>query len=146
MTADGSVDQGSSMAEGPRIDGEHASLRALLARMRAVHSSDHLAPLLDEARQFLRAHFAREEEVDGLFAFVLDECPRHVMLVQRLRDEHGALLGELGRLLQLAHAPLNATWSWSLELSAFVRAIEQHESIESDLLHDALQDELGVGD
>lgn len=127
-----------------RVECEHASLRALLLRMRSSRDAQSLGLLLDEARQLLGAHFAREEAADGFFAFVVEECPRHTLVIDRLRTEHQQLLEELDTLIALARAPLNASWRWSAEVCAFVVALEEHESIEASLLNDALQDELGT--
>jgi RNA polymerase-binding transcription factor len=106
-----------------------------------------LVLLADFARQ-LAAHFEREE-AGGYLGEALAVAPRLSPRAERLRREHDSLLRDverIGRHARFAH-PHSAAWDrLEREFRAVAAAIERHEIAESELVSDALLDDVGSVD
>ncbi len=98
---------------------------------------------LDELGASLRAHYAVEEEPDGLYATLDRGLPHRAARIAELLEEHERILERLDCLSRRASAPLP---SWDDDrvvaearyLASFIR---RHESHEIELVY-----ELALGD
>lgn len=109
-----------------------AAIRAL-ARPDGDGMAIALAHRLDELRELVFLHFAREEE--GLFPFVSEAVPELADRAQDMATAHDAICGGLARMCHLAAT--NA--ELALVLAVFTRfeaAYASHADAEAALLHE----------
>ncbi|NVB80567.1 MAG: hemerythrin domain-containing protein [Kofleriaceae bacterium] len=90
-----------------------------------------LAPALDELREMLFLHFAREEE--GLFPFVTDAAPTLAVQVQEMAVAHDTICGSLSRACHLARSGAEVG-SLAALYERFENAYADHARREADLL------------
>jgi hypothetical protein len=90
-----------------------------------------LASRLDELRELLFLHFAREEE--GLFPMVSELVPELAAQIGEMAIVHDAICGSLARMYHLAAA--NAELATILAVfQRFETAYASHAEVEADLL------------
>lgn len=126
------------MRDGVRdLSHDHAELNrrvlAISARMQQQPpvSSGDLADALDELRELLFAHFAREEE--GLFPFVAERAPASASRVQEMAIAHDTICGALSRAAQLASLDGDVAQVRAF-YERFEHAYAEHARSESELL------------
>lgn len=90
-----------------------------------------LAPALDELREMLFLHFAREEE--GLFPFVTDAAPTLTVQVQEMAVVHDTICGSLSRACHSARSGADVA-SLTALYDRFEHAYADHARREADLL------------
>jgi hypothetical protein len=96
----------------------------------------------------LERHFAREES-GRLFEELLDLSPdlgERIRNLLRQHQEFRAIFRSLRRTSRWACGESGARIGWLTELADFQHRYDQHECAELELLHDALQQDLGAGD
>jgi hypothetical protein len=99
-----------------------------------------LVSRLDELRELMFLHFAREEE--GVFPFVAEAVPELADQVHAMAVAHDAICGGLARLCHLAAANAEPTALRPLFVR-FETAYARHAEFEAQLLH-ALGTQLGA--
>lgn len=93
--------------------------------------------LLEEIRDELLVHFAREEE--GLFPFIRRHVPEHVASVARLEATHERICGALTRLADLASKDMAESLVFILLHERFESAYAEHGREEKALLGELAQ-------
>lgn len=121
-----------------QIPKQHEQLRSLFEKL-AAGGQGEAGAVLGQLQELLPEHFAHEELAGGFFDEVLETAPRYAAQVERLRGEHAWALDELASLV--ARRDYSAG-----DLAAFARRLQEHEQVENQLLMDALEIDLGVGD
>jgi hypothetical protein len=127
-----------------QIRDEHARLKELLTRIAATGELAGLLPLLEELRDLLTSHFAREEAEDAIGPAVLNSRLGNV--AKEILAEHGVFLRDLDRLLtqgREARETRDAVFSGTGELA---RRLREHEIKEDELILDLAETDLGGGD
>ncbi|HMB67831.1 MAG TPA: hemerythrin domain-containing protein [bacterium] len=127
-----------------QIREEHARLKELLARIGATGDLPGLLPLLEDLRDLLASHFAREEAEDAIGPAVLSSRLRN--LAQEILAEHAVFLRDLDRLIEQgreARETRDAVFSGMENLS---RRLREHEAKEDELILDLAETDLGGGD
>lgn len=124
---------------------DHADLNRQVLEIGSLIASDEPAVAskarLDELREHLFAHFAREEE--GLFPFVADHFPDLADRVHAMASAHDAICGAVARMCHLIAAGTNPVSLGPL-FERFQLAYAQHARVEGELLaslKDRLDDE-----
>ena len=103
------------------------ALAVLTARVASLHRD-------------LSHHIARQESRGGYLAFVSEAAPRLALVVARLHDDHHHLVSSLGALrLKVLRARPSQWEELVAETDAITTAIADHESLESELLAEALE-------
>jgi uncharacterized protein YyaL (SSP411 family) len=127
---------------------DHADLNRQVLELGTLIASDEPAiaskARLDDLREHLFAHFAREEE--GLFPFVADHFPDLADRVNAMASAHDAICGAVARMCHLIAAG-NSTQTLQPMFERFQVAYAQHARVESELLaslRDRLDDEQRV--
>ncbi len=106
---------------------------------------------LDELRDQLATHFALEEAY-GYFEDPIQVSPRFATQAAALRDEHSSLFVQIRDLVDRADEKLRAEdWlpGWNAVRNAFRRfdaSFRRHEQQENELILQALDVDIGVGD
>ncbi len=133
-------------APASRIAEEHRQLRRALARIEALEEPGALARDLRALRPRLAEHFAGEEAADGLHRVIDAAAPHRLAQVRDLFAEHRECLVSLDHLIagieDLLAGPVAAARRDVAELCA---RLHLHEAAETELLADALYEELGGG-
>lgn len=108
-------------------------VKALAARIAASSPEDTRALVrpLEELRDSLFAHFAREEE--GLFPFVEEVVPERAPQVHEMLVAHDAICGTLARMLYLARSGADQVHIATLH-ERFEQAYASHARVEATLL------------
>jgi len=127
-----------------RIAAEHHSLRESLDLLKGTSDIGRVAPMLRELRPRLEAHFASEEEPNGLHQAIGDSAPHLMSSLQRIYDEHREFLDSIDRLAAAAQecceGPVARVLTGIRELC---EGLEAHEAAESELLTDSVYTDLG---
>jgi hypothetical protein len=140
------------------IKDDHHELRqlmhhtaAMFARSPGETELDRLADLLTRLRDQLAMHFSLEEAY-GYFEDAISLAPRLCRRAENLRAEHSTLYSDLCNLAERAEQlPRNEDASSFLEdltghYHDFSTRLAEHESRETDLIHEAFHDDIGCGD
>lgn len=98
-----------------------------------------LKPALEELREHLFSHFAREEE--GLFPFVADHVPELADRVTAMATAHDAICGAVARMSYLLAGDATSPAVLRPLFERFQLAYAQHARVEGDLLN-GLRDRL----
>lgn len=126
------------------IDQDHRAIQEILGRLQATTDLHVLLPALEELRGALAAHFAREEEPEGLHEIISSMSPNTVASLQNVLGEHRAFAERLDGLIDSARAclegPLAEILRGTAELSESLR---DHEARETALFTDAVFIDLG---
>lgn len=127
-----------------QIRREHEQLKKLLARITATTDLATLLSLLEDLRDLLRSHFAREEAEDAMGPTVLHS--RLQNMAREILAEHGVFLKDLDRLIaqgRQAQETRDAVLAGTEELA---RRLHEHEVKEDELILDLAQTDLGGED
>ncbi len=112
---------------------DHADLtRRVLALGDSLTRPRALLPELEDLREHMFLHFAREEE--GLFPLVSEHFPELAEQVLAMGSAHDAICGALARMIHTARAEVDAT-SLHVLLARFQAAYADHARNEAELLH-----------
>lgn len=122
----------------PRVV-EQALLDERLARLRGAKHPAALATAAAELETFLVRHFAREEQIGGIFDQITEEQPERGDDIAMLRREHARIVARAQRLLdenrKYAERGSADVAGGAATLAA---AIERHEAHEADVIAAAL--------
>ncbi len=141
------------------IKDDHHELRQLVHHTGAMLSRpdwmpieyDRLSGLLEKLRDQLAMHFSLEEAY-GYFDDALEVAPRLSRRAEQLRSQHGDLYSQLCALTdqaeQLLYHETSGTAISKLagDFRHFCEVFHEHEQNENDLILEALDEDLGVGD
>jgi hypothetical protein len=141
------------------IKEDHHELRQLLHHTGAMLGRpewmpieyDRLADLFEKLRDQLGMHFALEEAY-GYFDDALSVAPRLCRKAERLRSQHGELYSQLCRLTDCAcqllyHEASEASLTkLAADYRVFCQQFYAHEQHENELILEAIDEDIGVGD
>ena len=123
----------------------------LITRRPRMHDPRRLFEMLSRLRDQLGIHFALEEAF-GYFEDALDVAPRLSETTEELRAEHDLFFRDICRLCDFVEQviydekPSHSVRQVATRFSAFHDAFQQHEARERELIMDAFDDDIGVGD
>jgi iron-sulfur cluster repair protein YtfE (RIC family) len=112
------------------INGRVLAVAGLLKQSRPT-ADPNVALALDELRELLFLHFAREEE--GLFPLVAEAAPALAAQVHDMAVAHDAICGALARACHLAQS-LGETSALTTVYERFEHAYAMHARAEASLL------------
>lgn len=117
---------------------DHADLNARVVRIaeqlrKSKAAQDDLAASLNELREHLFLHFAREEE--GLFPFVADAVPDLADRVNAMATAHDTICGALARMCYLA-ARKTSSRSMMPVFKRFEATYAEHAKVEREVLRE----------
>jgi hemerythrin len=124
---------------------DHTELLAAAARLRAFSSAcrypdgDELiarARLLEEFGDLLFLHFAAEEAEEFVGSLTTDE-PSRLERIERVQDEHGAMVEEFDRLLELARSRPESD-ELSEPIEHFLDWLDTHEREENSIMQELI--------
>lgn len=132
------------MSQKSRIDAlykdlahEHKRILELLELLRRRARGDEgpdLLRLVEELRQLLIVHFAREQLPDGFYEVMQDELVGHERELDRLIGEHRSILFDVNAMLErIKGADSPAVGPVADDLARLIDAVSQHEHREHDL-------------
>jgi len=99
-----------------------------------------LAHTLASAHRSFSEHVAQQEGRAGYMAFLARAAPRYLAMLDNLRVEHQRLAGVIAALrVKLLRAEASQWESLVAEADAVMRAIADHDALESEMLRDALE-------
>jgi len=127
-----------------QIREEHVRLKELLTRIDATGDLPGLLPLLEDLRDLLASHFAREEAEDAIGPAVLSSRLQNV--AQEILAEHGVFLRDLDRLIAQGKGALETRNAVFAGMEDLGRRLREHEAKEDDLILDLAETDLGGGD
>jgi hypothetical protein len=110
-----------------------------------------LVELLGKTRDQLALHFSLEEAY-GYHEDAITAAPHLCRRAEQLRAQHAWLFGEFCRLVESAEMllyleqPESAVTQVARDFRRFSTRFHEHESQESDLVLEALNDDIGTGD
>lgn len=110
-----------------------------------------LVELLTKLRDQLAMHFSLEEAY-GYFEDAITVAPHLCRRAENLRGQHFDLFAELCRLVESAEElryqerPERSLARVNENYHAFIAKFREHESLESDLILEAFNDDIGTGD
>lgn len=157
LTQTGTITVNAAFLQDLKEDNVH--LRRLLSALRGALSPPlgrrirpaNLADLLSCLRDQLATHFSLEEFF-GYFDDALDVAPRFSARADVLRAQHATLFEEICDIVEeaekLAYHETSggAIPTIAQRYHAFHERLEAHESYENELIMDALNEDIGVGD
>ena len=127
-----------------RIDEEHRRMGELLKVLVSTTDLGRIEPLLGDLRSLLADHFAGEEGPDGMHEIVAEGAAHRLPNVQRLIEEHTAILARLdsvtAEVAACARGPLARALAGVCELVATLR---RHEAEEEEIFAEAFYSDLG---
>ena len=134
------------------IKQDHRELHRLLdksltvftaAALRSNETSDVLGMLYDQ----IQSHFQLEESF-GYFEEAIADQPWLAQRAEQLRTEHDDLAFRMERMVQFAEdsSDIASVDKLRNEFHGFLAEFRRHESDENELILQAFNDELGVGD
>jgi iron-sulfur cluster repair protein YtfE (RIC family) len=139
------------------IKDDNRELKALIDRLYPLveHpqvSSNHwneLQGLLADLRDQLAVHFSLEEAY-GYFEDAIETAPRISLKAEQLRGDHARLFEWIrdlaDRVLEVEADSIEKISRFVDHFQRFRSAFEQHETAEVELILQAMDDDLGVGD
>lgn len=135
-----------------RIRQEHDELREMLGKMhrilaRRLESGANVAKMLQSLHRHVQTHFD-EEEHGGFFDDVVAQAPRLSDRATEVKHEHAWLNNVMRELIDYADDDLCDDWWQRLETKfhEFSKALMHHENKENELLLEAYDDDIGLGD
>jgi hypothetical protein len=115
---------------------DHADLNRRVLELDAIFTKHpapaQLVPALEELREHMFLHFAREEE--GLFPLVSEWIPELAEQVLAMVGAHDAVCGALARMIHAARAEADAAAALPGLLARFQTAYADHAGHEAELL------------
>lgn len=143
-----SSDQGLTERELQAVRARRASLRRATAAVTEVlrtPSEGGLQTALDELERVWARHTTATEAPDGVLDQVLADSPRLAPAIARLRREHGEVAAQLRDARRaLAGDPPDPAARAALE--RMLAAVNRHRRDGRELLHNAYQVDLGLGE
>lgn len=140
------------------IKEDHVELRQLLDKARRVVDEPQrkscpreLYHLLLAIQDRLAIHFSLEEAY-GYCEVALSIAPRLSSRARKLRDEHRTLYTQFGRVVEIAEQlvyherPIHAGVLLTSQFRHFDKQLDEHERQEIELILEAFDDDVGVGD
>ncbi len=149
------------------IKEDNVHLKELLARVRSLQDGNHLSQVVEHPRQLvellgelrdqLATHFALEEAY-GYFEGSVDVAPRLDEQAKALRAQHAPLFVQMCHLVEEAEERLAPPAQSNLQeririvrgllarFQDFDQALTEHENQENDLILEAFNADIGVGD
>jgi len=124
----------------------HAHLEGLLEEIATVTEPAALGAKATHFRGLLIEHFREEEEPGGLFEELQAMRPEFQTRLTSLRSQHRELLGLVEWVAMKAVEEPCDTERLLTHRDRFVRELQIHKSTETDLLTDAFNTDIGVGD
>ena len=126
------------------IDQDHRAILEIVGRLEATTDLHVLLPVLEELRDALAAHFAREEGPEGLHELISSMSPNTVASLQNVLGEHSAFTERLDDLIESARACLEGPLAEILRGAAGLsKSLRDHEARETALFTDAVFTDLG---
>ncbi|MFN8178931.1 MAG: hemerythrin domain-containing protein [bacterium] len=125
------------------IHREHETLRALLTRIKATKELPALLQLLEQLRAQLEDHFQTEERPDGLHAVILGREPRFATALERILDEHKAILKDVDELLVTTRDCVTRSDALVGHVLRLAEHLHDHELRETQLFADTSFIDLG---
>jgi hypothetical protein len=128
-----------------------ADLHHRCIRPIATGQTKTLVDRLGELRDQMALHFALEEAY-GYFEDPVEVAPRLARQAAALRDEHQTLYADLCKLVDRAERmfyddqPAELALWISPQFLRFETALRSHEARETELIYDAYDSDIGVGD
>jgi hypothetical protein len=119
-------------------------------RFQRVHPR-RLVELFRELQDQLAMHFALEEAF-GYFDDAIDVAPHLSQTACNLRSQHAEFFVQICDMVDMAEQLLygetstHVLWSFSSRFTSFYDQLHQHEACENELICQALDDDIGVGD
>lgn len=129
-----------------KIANEHRELRRTLELLEDAREPHLLASLLGHLNGQLTAHFAEEEDEDGLAAIVQQAAPHHLVHLDRLFREHREFESRIGDLAGRFDAINRELDGVRESIRELCQALRDHEERESSLITDAVYTDIGPGD
>ncbi len=123
----------------------------LLQRRPRIHESRSLVECLQRLRDQLALHFALEEAF-GYFENAVDIAPRLSERADELRGEHDLFFRDICGICEQAEQLMYHEVSprtlrqIATRFGDFHDALQQHEARETELIMEAFDDDIGVGD
>jgi hypothetical protein len=151
-SADGSLD--AVRARRARLGAAMGALESAIGGPAPGRLDDWTAGIHDalgRLRTALATHIAETEAPDGLLAQVVEQAPRLANAVNRLRDEHQVLAGEVDALDTL-QPPANETgrgpWVTATrdQVLSFLGRLARHRHAGADLLYEAYSVDVSTAD
>ncbi len=134
------------------IKHDHRELHRLLDQSLTVFTaaamqSQEASAVLGRLYNQIQSHFQLEEAF-GYFEDAIEEQPWLAARAEELRSEHKVLSLRMGRLLESVEGASDARRVALLrsEFHDFLGEFRRHEADENDLILQAFNDEIGVGD
>lgn len=142
-----------SQAQYQIMQAEHDELQELLDRcLRLVGSTPsqrkHVDLLVSQLSELVENHF-RHEEKGGYLKVAVERAPRLSPRAEALREQHDLLQEEIDKLRMLVHSGVESPSWWARireDLRQFAQRLHSHEEAENDLVQEAFNDDIGVGD
>jgi hypothetical protein len=106
-----------------------------------------LASALGALESVFEHHVAETEAASGFFAQVVEHAPRLHRAVERLRDDHTEIATSLRRLsVQVEEAAATAPTDLRDAALDLLGSLARHRQLGADLLYEAYQVDISVGD
>ena len=125
---------------------EHRALGEALRGLEAAGDPAVILPRLEELRGLLERHFAGEEASDGLPETVSANAPHLLAALEGIFDEHREFLKDLDVLAAETRACIARSAELKSSVVEFVGRMRDHEVRETQLIGDAVYDDIGHGD
>ena len=125
---------------------EHHALGEALKRLERADDPAEILPQLDELRGLLERHFAGEEASDGLPETVSTNAPHLLASLEGIFDEHREFLKDLDVLAAESRACIGRIAELRSSVAEFVERMREHEIRETQLIGDAVYNDMGPAD
>ncbi len=123
----------------------------LMQRRPRMSDPRSLVELLVRLRDQLAIHFSLEEAF-GYFENAIEVAPRLSERAEELRGEHALFFRDISNLCEQAEkllyheTPNHGLRQIAARFASFHDALDQHETRETELIMEAFDDDIGVGD
>jgi len=106
-----------------------------------------LSERLQEVCRLLEEHARQLESPQGLMSQIAQQEPRLLDRIEQLRREHRELVASARELQQLVdQEPAEDPLRLRREVERFLKTLREHNARENDLIYEALETDIGVGD
>lgn len=116
---------------------EHRALHALVDRLRAAQGPEDFLAATGELSRALSAHFAHEEQPEGLYDALGVCVPQHRERLAALVDDHYRIAAALRSLEERSRFVSERLLALREEATGVVAFLEQHEQREAALVREA---------
>ncbi len=125
---------------------EHRALGVALKGLETAGDPAAILPQLEDLRTLLERHFAGEEASDGLPDTVGTNAPHLLAALEGIFDEHREFLKDLDVLAAETRACLARGAELRSSVVQFVDRMREHEVRETQLIGDAVYNDVGQAD